>query len=66
MCQVTRRLKNTAPPKFGAIHSNNEEGEVLGTVRSMDTVRTVPYSNEGLRAEQELDLERSRSIPIIP
>jgi DHA1 family multidrug resistance protein-like MFS transporter len=40
--------------------------ESLGMVRSMTSIRATPYSNERMRAEQELSLERNRSLPIIP
>jgi DHA1 family multidrug resistance protein-like MFS transporter len=43
-----------------------EELEIIETTRTIETVHTAPYTNERLRAEQELDLERNRSIPINP
>jgi hypothetical protein len=52
--------------EFGAVQDVDEELEALGMVKSMGSVRSAPYTNERLRAEQELDLERSRTIPIIP
>jgi MFS transporter, DHA1 family, multidrug resistance protein len=52
--------------RFEAIRSAEEELERLGMVRTMGSVRSAPYTNERMKAEQELDLERSRSIPIIP
>jgi DHA1 family multidrug resistance protein-like MFS transporter len=48
------------------IQDTDAELEALGMVRTKGTVRIAPYTTERLRAEQELDLERSRSIPIIP
>jgi DHA1 family multidrug resistance protein-like MFS transporter len=43
-----------------------EDLERLGMVRSQSTFRTAPYSNERFQAEQQLDVGRTRSIPIIP
>jgi DHA1 family multidrug resistance protein-like MFS transporter len=40
--------------------------ENLGQVRSIASIRAAPYTNERIRAEREFDLQRSRSIPIIP
>ena len=51
---------------FEAIRSSEDEVERLGMVRTMGSIRSAPYITERLRAEQKLDLERSRSIPTVP
>jgi MFS transporter, DHA1 family, multidrug resistance protein len=40
--------------------------EMLGRVNTTSSVRTAPYTNERLRAEQTLEAQRTSSIPIIP
>ena len=40
--------------------------EKLETVRTIASVRTAPYSTDRMRAEQILDMERTKSIPIAP
>jgi DHA1 family multidrug resistance protein-like MFS transporter len=48
------------------LHGVEEDLEGLGMVRSMSTYRSAPYSNERFQAEQQLDIGRTKSIPIIP
>jgi DHA1 family multidrug resistance protein-like MFS transporter len=50
----------------GVVEDEDKELEALGMVKTRGSIRSAPYTNERLRAEQELDLERSRTIPIIP
>lgn len=40
--------------------------ETLGRVNTTSSVHTTPYNTERLRAEQSLEIERTRSVPIIP
>ncbi len=40
--------------------------ESLGMVRSSTSVHTAPYSNERVEIEKELELERTKTIPIAP
>jgi DHA1 family multidrug resistance protein-like MFS transporter len=40
--------------------------ESLRTVTTASSARTVPYSTERMRAEKELEIERTKSIPIAP
>jgi len=40
--------------------------EMLGMVRTMGSVHTAPYSNERVQAERVLNIERTKSLPIIP
>jgi len=40
--------------------------ERLATFRTVSSIRTAPYNNERLQAEQALDMERTKSIPIAP
>ncbi|KAE9377604.1 MFS general substrate transporter [Stipitochalara longipes BDJ] len=63
---VAELAEDDAAVESEATPSAEEDLEVLGMVRSIGNIRVAPYTNERLRAEQELDLERSRSIPIIP
>jgi DHA1 family multidrug resistance protein-like MFS transporter len=62
--QSPTESESAAEPGLG--QDTEEELETLGMVRTKGSVRLAPYTNERLRAEQELDLDRSRSIPIIP
>jgi DHA1 family multidrug resistance protein-like MFS transporter len=55
---------DTAPRLDGV--GTEEELEALGMVTSKSTVRTAPYTNQRLRAEQVLDAERTVSIAVIP
>jgi DHA1 family multidrug resistance protein-like MFS transporter len=43
-----------------------EELETLGMVRSLGPIRSAMYSTERMHAEKELEMERVKSIPIIP
>jgi MFS transporter, DHA1 family, multidrug resistance protein len=47
------------PPVGGDIES-------LEMVRTMTSYRSAPYGNERARAERQLDLERMKTIPVIP
>jgi len=40
--------------------------EMLGMVRTMVSVHTAPYSNERVQSERVLNIERTKSLPIIP
>jgi DHA1 family multidrug resistance protein-like MFS transporter len=59
---------NDDPSGTGTGYSEDVE-EVLKTlvmVRSSVSVRTAPYTNERLRGEQELDIQRTKSVAVIP
>jgi DHA1 family multidrug resistance protein-like MFS transporter len=49
-----------------SLNDAEEDLEGLGMVRSMSTFRSAPYSNERFQAELQLDIRRTKTIPIIP
>ena len=40
--------------------------EMLGRINTTSSVYTAPYTTERMRVEQSLEIERTRSVPIIP
>lgn len=66
--QTNTMATNEDPSGTGTGYSEDVEEvlETLAMVRSSVSVRTAPYINEHLRAEQELDLQRTKSVAIIP
>ncbi|KAF4437789.1 MFS general substrate transporter [Fusarium austroafricanum] len=50
-------------------YTSNTEGydlENLRRTRTIGSMRTAPFSDERMRAEQELDIQRTQSIAIVP
>jgi DHA1 family multidrug resistance protein-like MFS transporter len=58
--------ESDAPRQPGSLRHTEDDLEALGEVRTRSSIRTAPYSNERAQVERELDLERMKSIPIIP
>ncbi|KAF5014333.1 hypothetical protein F66182_14716, partial [Fusarium sp. NRRL 66182] len=52
------------------VESNNlptpADIESLQAVRTITSVRTVPYGHERFEAEQQLEIQRTKTIPIVP
>lgn len=44
----------------------NADPEMLTVTRTVTSVRTAPYSTDRMRAEQVLDLQRTKTIPVVP
>ncbi|RDW63565.1 hypothetical protein BP6252_11110 [Coleophoma cylindrospora] len=49
-----------------ADRSEDPDLEALEVTRTLESVRTAPYTNERLRAEQMLEIEKTKTIPIVP
>ncbi len=52
--------------RHSSLQNEDSDLEALGMVQSAATIRTAPYSTERMRAERELEVERRRSVAIIP
>ncbi|KAF7555348.1 hypothetical protein G7Z17_g2207 [Cylindrodendrum hubeiense] len=50
----------------GYFQGDGDDVENLGTIRTVNSIRTAPYSNEQMRAEQQLNLQQTKSLPINP
>lgn len=46
--------------------TTNDEVESLGATRTKSRAETMPYSTERFNLEQQLSLERTKTIPIVP
>lgn len=49
-----------------SLRNEDDDVEALGRMRTATSVHTAPYSNDRLQAEREMELQRTKSIPISP
>lgn len=63
---VIPRLKvNDDTPRSEFLRPELDDNESLSMVRIATSVHTAPYSNERMQIERELELERTKTIPIL-
>src|ERR1700760_1608663 len=64
--QDTRKKDKEADLRLEGSDDVDSDLEMLGMTRTVASIYTAPYTNERLQAERTLDIERVKSLPIVP
>ncbi|KAF1990129.1 MFS general substrate transporter [Aulographum hederae CBS 113979] len=62
----SHRNEDGAARKLEPAEDADPDLEQLASVRSMASMRTIPFSNERLHVEQVLGTEKTKSLPVMP